>query len=238
MTAYKQDAPPRRELPPVAEKVSPKSSPVSTKSSPIGSVTTALHSSRRVRLLAALALIVVCGLAVPVLAVTRTAKPAQVLATMADLPAGTVVTSADLTAVDASGPNGVMVPAADQGSIVGRTVRVEVPAGALLNEADFGSFPPTGTSIVPVAVRPGQYPSDLQIGQQVAVFPISGSSATQVGTAVHAAATGTVTRITPVAADGSGEVVIDLDVATGSAAVVAQAPAVVLVGLDARGDAP
>ena len=221
------DAPPRRELP-----------PASKKSSPIGSVTTALHSSRRVRLLAASALIAVCGLAVPALALTRAPKPAQVLATMADLPAGTVVTSADLRAVDASGPGGAMVPVSDQSSIVGHTVRVEVPAGALLNEADFGSFPPTGTSIVPVAVRPGQYPSDLQTGQQVAVFPISGGTAAQVSTAAHAAAIGTVTGIAAVAADSSGEVVIDLDVATGSAAAVAQAPAVVLVGLDAQGDAP
>ena len=243
MNAYKQDeqrhgvsgagwhpdAAPRHE-PPTAR----------GKSSRLGSVTTALHSSRRVRLLVASLLIVVCGVAVPVLALRPTAKPAQVLVTMADLPAGTVVTSADLTAVDASGPTGAMVPASDQGSIVGRTVRVEVPAGALLDEADFGSFPPTGSSIVPVAVKPGQYPPDLQTGQRVGIFPVSGGTGItgEASTAEHAAATGTVTRITPAAVDGSGEVVVDLEIATGSVAVVAQASAVVLVGLDAQGDAP
>lgn len=241
MNAYKQDerqpglggagwvpdATPRREA-----------LPVRAKSSLSGSLAAALHSSRRVRLLAAVALIVVCGLAVPVLASSLTPKPAQVLAATVDLPAGTVVTSADLTAVEASGPSGALVAAAEQGSIIGQTVRMEVPAGALLNEADLGSFPPVGSSVVPVAVKPGEFPSNLQTGQEVAVFPVSDGSTVQAGTAQHAAATGTVTEISPAAAAGSGEVVVDLEVATASAAVVAQASAVVLVGLDARGDAP
>ena len=242
MNAYKQDeqhystggagwhpdAPPRRE-----------STPARRKSSWLGSVSTALHSSRRVRLLVASLLIIVCGLAVPILALRPTAKPTQVLVTSSDLPAGTVVTSADLKAVDASGPTAAMVPASDQDSIIGRMVRVEVPAGALLDAADLGSFPPAGSSIVPVAVKPGQYPPDLQTGQRVGIFPVSGDAAGGGATAAeHAAATGTVTRITPAAVDGSGEVVIDLDIATGSVAVVAQASGVVLVGLDAQGDAP
>jgi hypothetical protein len=212
--------------------------PVRSKSSLVASVTSALHSSRRVRLLAALALVVVCAMAVPVLDTALTPKPAKVLEAVVDLPAGTVITQSDLKPVQATGPAAAVVPAADQASMIGQTVRVEVPAGALLNEADLGPFPPIGASVVPVAVKPGQYPSNLQTGQQVAVFPVATDTTSQTNTAAHAAATGTVIQISPAAADGSGDVVIDLEVTTAKAAVVAQAPAVVLVGLDARGDAP
>lgn len=204
----------------------------------LGSASAALRSSRRVRLVAALALIAVCGIAVPVLALRMTPKPAEVLAAAVDLPPGSVITSADLTTVDASGPSSAMVPAADQRSILGQSVRVEIPAGALLNDADLGSFPPVGSTVVPVAVKPGQYPANLQTGETVAVFPIStGTTATQ-AIAQHAAASGTVTQISPVSGDGSSEVVIDLEVATGAAAAVAQAQTVVLVSLDERGDVP
>jgi hypothetical protein len=212
--------------------------PVRAKKSLLGSVSTGMHSSRTVRLIAALALIVVCGAAVPVLVKALTPKPAQVLEAVTDLPAGTVITQADLRPVNATDPTGSTVPAADQASMVGQTARVEVPAGALLNEADIGAFPPIGATVVPVSVKPGQYPADLQTGDQVAVFPVSSGSTSQTSTAAHAAATGTVTQISPVASDGAGQVVIDLELPTATAAVVAQAPAVVLVGLDARGDAP
>jgi hypothetical protein len=212
--------------------------PVRAKRSLFASINAGLHSSRKVRLIAALALIAVCGAAVPVLVTTLTPKPAKGLEAVTDLPAGTMITPADLRQVDATGPTGAIVPGADQAAMTGQTVRVEVPAGALLNQADLGPFPPIGATVVPVSVKPGQYPANLQTGDQVAVFPVSSSSTSQAATAAHAAATGTVTQISPVASDGAGQVVIDLEVATASAAVVAQAPAVVLVGLDARGDTP
>lgn len=241
MSAYKQDER-NRDLggagwrPDATPRRTPE--PVRAKRSLFASLNAGLHSSRKVRLIAALALIAVCGAAVPVLVETFTPKPAKVLEAVTDLPAGTVITPADLRQVSATGPTGVMVPAAEQAAMTGQTVRVEVPAGALLNQADLGAFPPIGATVVPVSVKPGQYPADLQTGQQVAVFPVSSGSTSQTATAAHAAATGTVTQISPVASAGAGQVVIDLEVPTGSAAVIAQAPAVVLVGLDARGDAP
>jgi hypothetical protein len=241
MSAYKQDEQ-RREFggagwrPDSAPRRVPQ--PVRARTSLFRSVSTGLHSSRKVRLIAALALIAVCGLAVPVLVSTLTPKPAEVLQAAVDLPAGTVISQADLKPVKATGPTGATVPAAEQASMIGQTVRVEVPAGALLNEADLGPFPPVGATVVPVSVKPGQYPANLQTGQQVAVFPVSSTSTGQASTAAHAAATGTVTQISPVASAGAGQVVVDLEVTTASAAVVAQAPAVVLVALDARGDLP
>lgn len=241
MNAYKQNEQERHDFGggnwrpqgaahPVAEPV--------PKRSLLGQATTALHTSRRVRVLAALGLVVVCGLAAVVLALSLTPKSAQALEAVADLPPGTVITSADLKPVDASGPTGAMIPKADQASILGQTVRVYVPAGALLNQADLGTFPPVGSTVVPVAVKPGQYPTNLESGDMVAIFPISTGTTTSSATTAHAAATGTVTQISPVAQDGMGEVVIDLEVTTTQAAVVAQAPAVVLVGLDTQGDTP
>lgn len=241
MSAYKQDErsnnfPAAGWRPDTAPRRAPE--PMRAKSSVFATVSTGLHSSRKVRLIAALALIVVCGLAVPVLVTTLTPKPAQVLEVVSELPAGTVISSADLRPVNATGPTGAMVPAAEQASMIGQTVRVEVPAGALLNEKDLGPFPPVGATVVPVSVKPGQYPANLQTGQQVAVFPVSSANTSQASTAAHAAATGTVTQISAVSSYGAGQVVVDLEVPSTSAAVVAQAPAVVLVGLDARGDAP
>lgn len=207
------------------------------KPSGLKSVMTLLRTSPRARLVAALVLIVVCALAYPALVLTFTPKPAQALAATEDLTPGTVITSADLTAVDASGPAAALVPASERASMIGQTVRVEVPAGALLNQSDMGAFPPVGSSVVPVAVKPGQYPADLQVGQSVAVFPVSNGTTTQ-ASAARAAATGTVTQIVADSADGTGEMVIDLEVSDTTAPVIAQASAVVLVGLDARGDAP
>ena len=207
------------------------------KPSGLKSVTTLLRTSRRARLLAALALVVVCALAYPVVVLTLAPKPAQALAASEDLTPGTVINSADLTAVNASGPAAALVPASEEASMVGQTVRVEVPAGALLDQSDLGAFPPIGASVVPVAVKPGQYPADLQVGQSVAVFPVSTGTSTQ-ASAAHAAATGTVTEIVADSGAGSGEMVIDLEVSETAAPVIAQASAVVLVGLDARGDAP
>jgi flagella basal body P-ring formation protein FlgA len=198
-----------------------------------------LRSSRRVRLVAGIALVVVCALAVPMLAAQASAKPSRVLAAAQDLPAGTALTSADVLSVQASGPTGAIIPAAGLAGLVGRTLRVEVPAGALLDAADLGAFPPSGTSVVPVSVKAGQYPADLVTGQQVAIFPQAGQDAASPGSpAAHAAATGLVLQIAPVANDQSGTVVIDLQVPLDAAPVVAQAPGVVLVGLDTAGDAP
>ena len=207
------------------------------KPSGIKSVMTLLRTSRRARLLAALVLVVVCALAYPALVLTFTPKPAQALAATEDLTPGTVITSTDLKAVNASGPAAALVPASQEASMIGQTVQTEVPAGALLAHSDLGTFPPIGASVVPVAVKPGQYPADLQVGQSVAVFPVGNGTTTQ-ASAGHAAATGTVTQIVPDSADGTGEMVIDLEVADTTAPVIAQASAVVLVGLDARGDAP
>ena len=240
MSAYKQDLQHRIDGPGWRPDTAPRRAPepVRARTSLFTTINTGLRSSRKVRLLAALALIVVCGLAVPVLVTTLTPKPAKVLVAVTDIPAGTVISQADLRSVNATGPTGAMVPAADQASMVGQTVRVEVPAGALLNKADLGPFPPIGATVVPVSVKPGQYPANLQTGQQVAVFPVSSSSTSQASASAHAAATGTVTQISPVTGAGTGQVVIDLELPTTSAAVVAQAPAVVLVGLDSRGDSP
>jgi hypothetical protein len=241
MNAYKQNEQERRDFDGGGWRPQGAAHPVTEpipRRSLLGQATTALHTSRRVRVLAALGLVVVCGLATVVLALSLTPKSAQALEAVVDLPPGTVITSADLKPVAASGPASAMIPKADQASILGQTVRVEVPAGALLNEADLGPFPPVGSTVVPVAVKPGQYPTDLESGDTVAVFPISNGTSASTATAARAAATGTVTQISPVAQDGTGEVVIDLEVTTTQAAVVAQAPSVVLVGLDARGDLP
>lgn len=200
-------------------------------------ITTLLRSSRRARLVFALALVLLCVLAVPILALALAPKPAEALAATRDLPPGTVLTAGDLTQVKATGPSAAMIPASEETALIGQGLRIEVPAGALLDQGDIGSFPPSGTSVVPVSVKPGQYPADLQPGQQVAVFPAASTTGTQ-AVAAHAAASATVVQVAGVPEDSAGTVVIDLEVPLSAAPAVAQASSVVLVGLDAAGDMP
>ena len=237
MNAYKEET---RSLGSSGSRSNPQHTPSAQVRKPSGlkSIGMLLRTSHRARLLSAFALVALSILAVPVVVLAFTPKPAQALAAAEDLTPGTVITAADLSVVSASGPSAALIPASELASMIGQTVRIEIPAGALLDQSDIGSFPPIGSSVVPVAVKPGQYPADLQVGQGVAIFPTSSGTAATSTSSAHAAATGTVTEIVADSAAGTGEMVIDLEVSNTAASAVAQAANVVLVGLDARGDAP
>ena len=146
--------------------------------------------------------------------------------------------SSDLGPIQAQAPAASVISALNAGALLGRTVSAQVPAGALLSPGDLGAYPPSGQTTVPVAVKPGQYPPDLRTGQDVAVFPVAGDAGTPVTPASHAAATAQVVLVQAQPDSASGAVVVELLTSTSQAPVIAQAPAVVLVGLDAAGDMP
>ncbi len=101
-----------------------------------------------------------------------------VLAADRDLPAGHVVTPADLRAVELSGLTDVATIAVDdQALILGQEARGPVPAGTVLNTemfGDQGSAIPAGMAVVGAALDPGAAPGpSLRAGDRVQVLAIT-----------------------------------------------------------------
>lgn len=196
------------------------------------------RTAGRVRYLVATTIIALGALTVPVLVHALTAPRSSVLSAARDLPAGHVITEDDLKSVPVSGPATAVIPASRAASLIGQQVRADVPSGALLAPGNLGSYPPAGMTLVPVAVKPGQYPPNLASGYEVAVFPLGPSTGGAVQEAAHAAATGRVVQIQAQPDSSNGAVVVLLATSTAQAAVIAQSPGAVLVTLDSAGDVP
>lgn len=198
---------------------------------------TLFRTSPRVRYLVCATLVVVGAITVPTLYHLATGPQPQVLVALRELPAGHVITQGDLGAADGTGPAASVLPASIKNQLLGHQLKLQLPTGALLSSGDFGPFPPTGMTVVPVAVKPGQYPPNLQGGDLVAVFPTAATTGTAMQESAHAAATGRVVQI-QAASDASGTVVVSLETSAAQAPAIAQAPGMVLVTLDAQGDTP
>jgi hypothetical protein len=104
-----------------------------------------------------------------------------VLVLRSDVPAGSVLTAADLSTVPvAAGPGVQLVPARQEGQVVGLVAATDLRSGALLAAADLTtSVPPVaGQVLVPVALKPSQLPaSGLSGGDHVVVVWAPGASA-------------------------------------------------------------
>lgn len=198
---------------------------------------TLFRTDRRVRYLVCAAIVAVGAVAVPTVGHLLTKPQPQVLEATRTLPAGHLIAPGDLTAVTGRPQGASLIPAGQGDALLGRQLKLQVPAGALVAPGDFGPFPPSGMSVVPVAVKPGQYPPTLQGGDQVAVFPTPNVNGQAVQQAVHAAAGARVVQVQPTS-DSTGTVVVLLETTTAQAPAIAQATGVVLVTLDAAGDLP
>jgi len=116
----------------------------------------------------------------------------EVLVVSEPLAAGQVITSSDLETVRVStGTSLQVVPAGDEANVVGSPVAVPLVAGSLLTRAELGSTAPvaSGSDVVAVGLKAGQYPPDLAPGDRVQVVPVtspSSSSLTPIGSPVSA----------------------------------------------------
>jgi hypothetical protein len=116
----------------------------------------------------------------------------EVLVVSEPLAAGQVITSSDLETVRVSTGTGLqVVPARAEASVVGSPVAVPLVAGSLLTRAEVGSTAPvaSGSDVVAVGLKAGQYPPDLSPGDRVQVVPVtspSSSSLTPTGSPVSA----------------------------------------------------
>ena len=143
---------------------------------------------------------------VPVLVVSRS------------VPAGSIVTGADLgTVTVAAGPGLKFVPAAQEHQVTGLVAATTLEPGSLLTATDLTtSLPPaSGQVLVPVSVKPSQLPvSPLSSGDQVLVVPTPGSGGTSNGgSAVPAGLNKSVAGVVEAVSPGAGQnglAVVDL----------------------------
>jgi hypothetical protein len=143
----------------------------------------------------------------------------EVLVVSEPLAAGQVITSSDLETVRVSTGTGLqVVPAGDEESVVA----VPLVAGALLTRAELGTTAPvaSGSDVVAVGLKAGQYPPDLAPGDRVRVVPVtspSSSSLTVTGSPVSA----TVLAVDVASVESDSPTVFSLQVSTNDADEVA-----------------
>jgi hypothetical protein len=156
-----------------------------------------------------------------------------VLALAQPVAAGQVITAADLETVRVSVAGPVsLVPASRQAEVVGSTAAVSLPAGSLLAGSDIGTPPPVkGQVRLGIALKPGAYPPDLAAGQDVDVLATpaasaSGSSSSGGAPAALPVGVAVVLSVSPAAATGgSGDTVVEIQVAADAMPQVAAANA-------------
>jgi hypothetical protein len=138
-----------------------------------------------------------------------------VLALAKNVPAGSVITSADLSVASVSGSGITTIPSRQENQVTGETAATALSAGSLLVPSDLtaATVPGRGQDLVPVPLKTQDLPaSGLAPGDQVLVIATPGSggqaasstSASQLGGNVPA----TVYQVS--APDESGEVTVDL----------------------------
>ena len=156
-----------------------------------------------------------------------------VLALSQPVAAGQVITAADLETVRVSAAGPVsLVPASRQAEVVGSTAAASLPAGSLLASSDIGTPPPVkGQVRLGIALKPGAYPPDLAAGQDVDVLATpaasaSGSSSSGGASAALPVGEAVVLSVSPAAATGgSGDTVVEIQVAADAMPQVAAANA-------------
>ena len=149
-----------------------------------------------------------------------------VLAVARPVAAGQVITAADVTEVRISGDPGLHpVAARDRSRIVGRTAGVALTPGTLVTPAQVADGPsvPAGRAVVGAALKRGQFPPELRVGDavDVVITPATGVADPAAGSAAFASVAGRVSGITPTT--NGADTVVSLDVAQNVASALAVA---------------
>lgn len=151
----------------------------------------------RPRIAVGLAISALCILGV-VAVVGRGADRQQVLALAHSLPAGSAIGADDVVSVElpASSPLPVVL-ASGQKAIIGQSAAVSLPKGTLLNPSLLTdeSRVPAGMALVGVVLDPGQYPTDLNIGDTVDLVQMAPLAAAATETTINNLGTGDVRQL-------------------------------------------
>jgi hypothetical protein len=147
--------------------------------------------------------------------VSATGHREPVLALAANVPAGQVITSSDLTVASVAGTGITTIPARQEGQVTGETAATSLMAGSLLVPSDLtsGTVPAKGQDLVPVPLKEQDLPaSGLAPGDQVLVLatPGSGGQAASGSTASQLPASVPATVYQVSAPGDQGDVTVDL----------------------------
>jgi hypothetical protein len=114
----------------------------------------------------------------------------EVLVVLGGLPAGHVLSAADLQTAALTGSTVASIPAAQEQTVVGRPLAVALQPGSLLTAADIGSAAPVsaGRVVVALALKPGQCPPSLGPGDAVEIIDTGDGTGSATGTQSTAAA--------------------------------------------------
>jgi hypothetical protein len=166
-----------------------------------------LNAGRRRRpavWVAGVALIAV-GAAVATSAALSAGAKHDVLALSRSVPAGRLLTAADVRTVRVAADSSVaIVPAADESSVVGQRTAVDLIANSLLTNADLGgaAVPGKGQALLGVALKPGQLPArSLSRGDQAELIP---TPSTSTSTSSASGSDSSAVTLVPVTVDAEG----------------------------------
>jgi hypothetical protein len=138
-----------------------------------------LPRRRRPGMIALAVALVGAGIMASTAVYSATSHRAPVLIAKADVPAGTLITPADLGTVSVSVGSGVrVIPASQFEQVVGQVAGSALHPGMLLTAGELATKrpPAPGQVLVPLAMRPSALPaSGLQPGDHVLVVPTPGA---------------------------------------------------------------
>lgn len=139
---------------------------------------------RRPALAALAVLLILLGALGSALVAFRSGDRTSVLVAAHDIPIGQQISADDFVRTSVGGESQYLVPASQEGSIVGSRARVSVPKGSLVNGQMFTveKQVPEGAQLVGIVLDTNQRPSQIpEPGEVVRIFFVSGSSSQQGG---------------------------------------------------------
>lgn len=201
---------------------------------PVPTANTAVTTRRRapIRIIAGL-LVIALGFVIGALVAAGVNKAVDVLALARSVPAGAVLSDADLTIMRiVPDVNLHVLTAARRGEVIGQTAAVPMRAGSLLTTEQLGAVtdPGPGQSILAMGVKNGRAPASLAAGASVLVLVVANSPGGQAPATVQAPA---VVRDVQ-APDTSGLTVVTLQMASPDAVRVASAGGDVTIVVQGR----
>ncbi len=194
-------------------------------------------SRRRNRIAAGVALAAI-AVGANLLIYTSVNDAAPVAQVVVDVPAGTQITSEMLRTVDVDAPSSVnLVPGDQLGSLVGSYAKVRLVSGSLITEQSVQGTPlvGAGNSVVAIRVDEGGLPVGLRERVPVQlVIPAPSAAETMQPMVIE----GVVVALPIATANALGEQSLSVEVAAGSAPVVAAADDVRVVLAEPQIDPP
>lgn len=180
----------------------------------------------RTRMALGVVVLVMCVLGAVAL-YQRASNRVEVVAIRHAVPAGQVVTASDLMTVSiAAGTDLRTVDAASRDSVVGQIAAVALVPGSLLAPAQVSDGPriPAGMALVGATLKPGQFPTGVQVGDTVLLVEAAAPSSAEAGGMPRDRGRATVMELDPVE-DASTSIAASLLVPEAAASPIAGAGA-------------